>query len=128
MYLRRLFSTFASGWPGAGLLLMRLVAGSSLIIHGLAKLQSAAPIQPVVLAIVAIAVGILLLAGLWTPVAGSLVAALGLWHSILRPGDPWACIFMATIGAGLALVGPGAWSVDSRLFGWKRIVVRDRKG
>jgi hypothetical protein len=32
-----------------------------------------------------------------------------------------------TIGAGLALLGPGAWSVDARLFGWKRIDVRDRK-
>ena len=126
--MRRLFSTFASGWPGAGLLLMRLVAGSSLIIHGLAKLQAEAPIQSVVLAVVAIAAGILLLVGLWTPVAGSLVVVLGVWRSISRPGDPWACIFMATIGAGLALLGPGAWSVDSRLFGWKRIDVRDRKG
>ena len=107
---------------------MRLVAGISLIIQGLAKLQPAAQLQSIVLAIVAMAVGILLLAGLWTPVAGSLVAALGLWNSISRPGDPWAYIFMATIGASLALLGPGAWSVDSRLFGWKLIDVRDRKG
>jgi len=57
---------------------MRLVAGISLIIQGLAKLQPAAQLQSIVLAIVAMAVGILLLAGLWTPVAGSLVAALGL--------------------------------------------------
>ena len=28
----------------------------------------------------------------------------------------------------LALVGPGAWSVDARLFGWKRINVHDREG
>jgi hypothetical protein len=27
----------------------------------------------------------------------------------------------AAIGAGLALVGPGAWSLDAWLFGWKRI-------
>ena len=107
---------------------MRLVAGISLIIHGLAKLQAGLPIQSMVLAVVAITVGVLLLAGLWTPVAGSLVAALGLWNSISQPGDPWTCIFMATIGAGLALLGPGAWSVDARLFGWKRIDVRDRKG
>jgi len=35
---------------------------------------------------------------------------------------------MATIGAALALVGPGAWSLDWRLFGWKQIDIRDRKG
>jgi hypothetical protein len=126
--VRRLFSTFAPGWPGAGLLLMRLVAGISLLIQGIAKLQAASPIQSIVLPGFAITVGVLLLAGLWTPVAGALVAALGLWSSVSRPGDPWSCIFMATIGASLALLGPGAWSADARLFGWKRIDVRDRKG
>jgi len=124
--LRRLFSTFASGGPGAGLLLLRVVAGVSLIIHGIMKLQTAAPVQPVFLRVFAIIIGILLFAGLWTPIVGSLVGALAVWNIITRPGDPWACIFMATIGAGLALLGPGAWSVDARLFGWKRIDVRDR--
>jgi len=106
---------------------MRIVSGMSLIIHGVAKLQTGLPIQSSVVPVFAIAMGILLLAGLWTPVAGSLVTALALWKILSRPGDPWACIFMATIGASLALLGPGAWSVDSRLFGWKRIDVPDRK-
>ena len=125
--MRRLFSTFAPGWPGAGLLLMRLVAGASLVIHGVARLQSGPSVQFAVLAVFAIIIGILLLAGLWTPVAGLLVAAFALWNLITRPGDPSACIFMATIGAALALIGPGAWSVDARLFGWKRIDVHGPK-
>jgi putative oxidoreductase len=82
---------------------------------------------PAILDVLAIGIGALLLAGLWTPVSGSLVAVLGLWKVISRPGDPWPSIFFATIGAALALLGPGAWSVDARLFGWKRIDIRDRK-
>ena len=105
---------------------MRLVAGISLVFHGITKLQTAPPAQAAVLPAFAIIFGILLLAGLWTPVAGTLVGALAVWNVISRPGDPWACIFMATIGASLALLGPGAWSVDARLFGWKRIDVGDR--
>lgn len=115
--MRRLFSTFAAGWPGAGLLLMRLVAGGALIAHGITKLG----IEPLIANIAAIPVGLLLIAGLWTPIAGWLAAAFALWHMISQSGDRGAYIFLGTICAGLALVGPGAWSVDARLFGWKRI-------
>jgi putative oxidoreductase len=71
--------------------------------------------------------GMLLLAGLWTPVSGTLVAILGLWNLISQLGDPWANFLLATIGAALALVGPGAWSIDARLFGWRRIDIYNRK-
>jgi putative oxidoreductase len=126
--LRRLFSTFAPGWPGAGLLLMRLVAGSCLVIHGSARLQHGPSTQFVAFGVFAITIGLLLFAGLWTPLAGSLVAALAMWNILItQPKDPSACILMATIGVSLALVGPGAWSVDARLFGWKRIDVRERR-
>jgi len=75
---------------------------------------------------VAIAVAILLFAGLWTPVAGLLVAILGAWKGISQAGDPWANFLLASMGIALALLGPGVWSMDARLFGWKRIDVRSR--
>jgi len=106
---------------------MRLVAGSSLIAFGLMRLWAGPPAQLFIPDVLGIIAGMLLLAGLWTPIAGSLVAALGIWDSIAGPGNRWANIFLGTIGIGLALLGPGAWSVDARLFGWKRIDVRKMK-
>lgn len=106
---------------------MRLVAGGSLIAHGLMGLRTAPPAQLLIPDALGIAAGMLLLAGLWTPITGTLVAALGIWKSITEPGDPWANIFLGTIGTALALLGPGEWSADARLFGWKRIDVRRMK-
>jgi len=36
-------------------------------------------------------------------------------------GDPSIPIVQAVLGAVVAMVGPGAWSIDARLFGRKRI-------
>jgi uncharacterized membrane protein YphA (DoxX/SURF4 family) len=125
--VRRLFSTFAHGWPGAGLLLLRLAAGVALIDRGVTNLWGGLPTGPAVVHVVATGAGILLFAGLWTPVAGVLVAAIELWNSFSQPGDGWFHMLLASLGAALALLGPGAWSVDARLFGWKRLDIRTRK-
>jgi hypothetical protein len=55
------------------------------------------------------------------------VAVIALWHGFSQPGDPWSRIMLGTLGAALAMLGPGTWSVDARLFGWKRIGIRDRQ-
>jgi putative oxidoreductase len=64
-----------------------------------------------------------LLVGLWTPVAGVLMALAELCLAISQPADPWMHILLGTLGASLAMLGPGAWSVDARLFGRKRIQI-----
>lgn len=66
--------------------------------RGIVPVQTEPAIEPMIPCAFAIALGTILLAGLWTPVSGSLVAVLGIWNSISRPGDPWCCIFLATIG------------------------------
>jgi len=105
---------------------MRIVAGVALITQALAELRTGTPMRLAVPDVIAIVVGFLLLAGLWTPIAGLFVAVLSFWNAFSQPGDPWADILLGTLGAALAVLGPGAWSIDARLFGWKRIDVRDR--
>jgi uncharacterized membrane protein YphA (DoxX/SURF4 family) len=70
---------------------------------------------------IAVVAGIFLLVGLWTPVVGILVAIVEVWIVFMVAGDPSVPLMLATIGAALAMIGPGAWSVDARLFGRKHI-------
>jgi putative oxidoreductase len=100
---------------------MRLIVGIALLARKFVELQNAPPISLVAIYVLAIAVGILLLAGLWTPIAGVLLAIIEIWNAFTHPHDPWSYILLGTLGAALAMLGPGAWSVDARLFGWKRI-------
>jgi putative oxidoreductase len=120
-FLQRLFSTFADGWPGKGLLLLRLLTVAALIHYGIAGLPEAALLAPIAPQIIGAVAGILLLIGLWTPVAGTLVVLVEVWMAFTRAGDPWIAAILASLGAALAMVGPGAWSIDARLFGRKHI-------
>jgi putative oxidoreductase len=128
--VQRLFSSFADGWPGVGLLLLRLLTGAALIHFGIANLRESPPLATAVQQIIGTGAGVLLLSGLWTPVAGSLVAIVTLWIAFSRYsshfGDPWIPIILAVLGAVLAMVGPGAWSIDARLFGRKHIDIPER--
>jgi putative oxidoreductase len=65
--------------------------------------------------------GVLLLVGLWTPVAGVLVAIMETWIAFSLPGSAAFPVVLAVLAASLALIGPGAWSLDAWLFGRKRI-------
>jgi uncharacterized membrane protein YphA (DoxX/SURF4 family) len=115
--VQRLFSTFAGGWPGAGLLMQRLLLGSALL-YGFVSTpgRTAAP------HLVAALAGILLIVGLWTPLAGVAAACAEAWIAFSPAAHPGIPTSLAVLGLTLALIGPGEWSIDARLYGRKRFV------
>ena len=120
--MRRLYSTFAGGWPGIGLLLMRLVVGAVVLWRAGPRLWSDPPLHMTLASASLALAGLLLVAGLWTPVAGAVVAVIAISADPdERANIHWSACLAATIAAALAMLGPGRWSVDARLFGWKRI-------
>ena len=125
--VRRLFSTFAHGWPGIGLILLRVAAGVALAARGLLAFPYTGSVGSELLHLVVAAVGLLLLIGLWTPAAAAFMVILELWRMVSQRGDLAVEVLLCTLALAIALLGPGAWSVDARLFGWKRIEIETRK-
>ena len=68
------------------------------------------------------AAGLLLLGGLWTPVVGVLAAMAEAWIAFMQPGAQPFAMILAGIAISLAMIGPGAWSIDAQLYGRKQIV------
>jgi putative oxidoreductase len=125
--VRRLYSTFAAGLPGTGLLLLRLVVGATLVAHAGAALQRDPALNLTGLASACMATsGVLLISGLWTAIAGTLAVVVQIWQLWTGAGDAWIALLVAAIGGALAMLGPGLWSVDARLFGWRRVAVSAR--
>lgn len=107
---------------------MRVAAGGALLLHGVAALTAEVAPASVAFHVLCAGMGVLLVVGLWTPIVGALAAIDAALHGFLNPADAAFYVLLATLTAALALLGPGAWSVDARMFGWTRLEIRDRGG
>ena len=82
--------------------------------------QSGVTLQATLAGAAAFTAAALLLAGLMTPAAGILATAVIL---VIAPAD-----LPGMIGAmSIILLGPGAFSIDARLFGRREIVIAPRR-
>ena len=128
-----MFSTFPSGRPGAGLLLLRAVLAITVFAQGAAYLSNwhDLTLATEAVAVLLIVVSGLLLVGYLTPLASILAGLSSLgstFSSLLQPAPSplatKAVVALATvIAAALVCLGPGAFSLDARLFGRREIVI-----
>ena len=129
--MQRLFFGFPRGFPGLALLLMRAVIGFALLVEGGSYVggSNASP-ATLLLGSTAILAAALLLLGFLTPFAATATAVgvVGIWLSLL-PASTSALFasrpsatFAITIVIAILALGPGAVSVDARLFGRREII------
>ena len=130
--MQRYFSTFPGNWPGIGLLLLRIVVGGGATIQGAVYLRHVS--EPGVLmwigGVLAVVSGLAVLAGFVTPASGvvagvTTLAIVATWAPPGAPGvvDRLSAVILVVDAAALALLGPGALSMDARLFGRREIII-----
>lgn len=143
--MRRLYADFVSGPGAVGLLILRLVVGVAMVIHGLPKIQNpfgwmrGAPVPGFLQALAALSEfggGLALIVGLLTPIAAfGIVCTMGVALIMAHGADPFitnnkrgqpyqpskesAAIYLS-IALMLMLIGPGMLSLDAQLFGKNR--------
>jgi hypothetical protein len=126
VFVQRLFSTFPNSWPGSGLLLLRAGTAAGLFCSAFRHKSEAAQIALILPHVIGAGAGVLLLLGLWTPISGMLIVVIEVWVAFSSAGAGANPIMLAISGASLAMIGPGAWSIDCRLFGRKHFEIPER--
>ena len=118
--MQRLFSIFPDGAAGVALFVLRLCAAGSLLMSVSAHGQLISS-NWIVLGLVSIL--ILLGIGALTPIACVVAGLSEILCVFYTAGAERLCTTLAVLVVlSLALLGPGAYSVDAKMFGRRRIV------
>jgi putative oxidoreductase len=118
---------FARSWEGIGLLLLRLACGAVLMGEAVSRISGIPGSESFVYIALLTPASLAMFTGYRTRIAGAGTAALEVSLLALREGSAVAHLLLATLGVALALMGPGAWSVDARRSGWRRIYIPRRR-
>jgi len=116
---------FPQGGPGLALLLLRISVVAFLII--VAVNYNGSHYRLVRTAILLISSSLLI--GFLTPYLCAIVVVFVIGNIIINPAtSSIVCVIAIANAIALALLGPGAYSLDSKLFGRRVTVVRPGKG
>jgi uncharacterized membrane protein YphA (DoxX/SURF4 family) len=138
----RLYSRFPAGSVGVALLLLRLVDGLGLVREGFLVLipaeASSGLTSALLLGLVIAGSASMLILGLRTSLAGGAAAVCTAGTALYSSAhlnllgndrDAWLFLFALVffLSTSLALLGPGGYSLDARLSGWRMITLTSGK-
>ena len=119
---------FPQGGPGIGLLLLRIAAAGMFALNVTQRLDLSTNALHLLIATLLVIVCTGLLLGFLTPfltIVACVVALLNLFFT--EHGTDVAYILRMLTSGALFFLGPGAYSIDARLFGLRVAVVPPRK-
>jgi hypothetical protein len=128
--LQRAFTSFPSGSAGAALFLLRISVGLAAVAEAVASVVALPAPLRFAFAIPAALAGLAVLPGFMVPVVAGLLAVEGAVILVFARAD--ALVFLASrvalaefvvMATVLAALGPGAASVDARLFGRREVEI-----
>jgi len=117
---------FPNGWPGRGILLLRLT-DSLLVLHAASAYWFTKAHNEVgALILLSSGLGVFVLVGLWTPIVCGLLAISETLLLVKQADDPRTLACLIAISVAVAMLGPGVLSIDAARFGRQRLSLPDR--
>ena len=127
--MQRLYSMFPHGGPGVGLLLLRLATAAMFALNITHRFSFASPVVYWAIVSAIALISLSLCVGFLTPILAAIACVTAVANILFLADQPGAVVYILRIltSGALVFLGPGAYSVDAKLFGLRVTVVPARK-
>ena len=125
--MQRLYSMFPHGGPGLGLLLLRMATAAMFALNLTHRFNFSSPALYWLVFSLIVLISFLLCIGFLTPILAGIACVTAVANLFLADQGNVVYILRILTSAALIFLGPGAYSVDAKLFGLRVTVVPPRK-